>query len=59
MILGRDVLTTLGIDIKFSSNFIISDDVPHEGCLSSIVVINDYDFKSLTYKAMKTIKILY
>ena len=32
MILGRDLLTALVLDIKFSENVIIGGEGPYEGC---------------------------
>ena len=32
MILGRDLLTALGIDLKFSGKIIIGGDEPYEEC---------------------------
>ena len=41
MILGRDPLTALGMDIKFSENIIIGGDGPYEGCSEPMVEISN------------------
>ena len=48
MILGRDLLTALGLDLIFSENIIISVEGPYEGCLVPMADFSNYDFKSLT-----------
>ena len=50
MILGRDILTALGLYLKFSENIIIGGEGPHEGCLSPMFDLSNYDFKTLTDK---------
>ena len=50
MILGRYLLTTPGLDLKFSENLIIVGEVPYEGCLAPMTYLSNYDFKSLTKK---------
>ena len=52
MILGRDLITALGLDLKFSGNLIISGEGPHEGCSSHIADVNNYEFKSITKKPL-------
>ena len=47
MILGRYLLTALGLDLKFYKNVIIGGDGPYGGCSSPMVDINDYNFKYL------------
>ena len=37
MILGRDVLTALELDLKFNENIIIGGAVPYEGCPTPMV----------------------
>ena len=54
MILGRDLLTTLGLDLKFSVNIIIGGVGPYEGCTSPMVDLSNYDFKSLMENIGKT-----
>ena len=39
MILGRDLLTSLGMDLKFSDNVMIGGEIPHEGCLATMVYL--------------------
>ena len=53
MILGRYLLTTLGLDLKFDENIVINVAVPYEGCLSPMVDISNCEFKPLTYKIVK------
>ena len=53
MILGRDILTTLGLDLKFSDNVIIGGKGPYKGFSSHMVDISNYEFKSLTDKTVK------
>ena len=48
MILGTDLLTSLGMDRKFSENIIIGGEGPYEGCLAPTIDLSNYDFKSLT-----------
>ena len=48
MILGRDLLTSLGLYLKFSGNIIISGEGPYEGYLAPMVDLSNCDFKSLT-----------
>ena len=37
MILGRDLLSELGLDLKLSEIIIIGGDGPHEGCSAHTV----------------------
>ena len=53
MILGRDLLTALGLDIKFSENIILGGDGTLKGCSAPIVDISTYDFKPLTDNKVK------
>ena len=53
MILGRDILITLGMNLKFSENIIIGGDGPYEGCSLPMVDLKNYEFKSLTDKLFK------
>ena len=41
MIIGRDVLTALVLDFKFSKHVIIGGDGPYEGFLAYMVEVND------------------
>ena len=50
MILGKDLLTALGLDIKFSENIIIGGDGTYKGCLAPMVDVSNYDFKPLIEK---------
>ena len=53
IILGRDLLTTLGLDLKFSENVIIGGEGPYEGCSAPMVDVKKYNFKSITDKTVK------
>ena len=53
MILGRDLLTALGLDLKFSENIILESDGPYKGCSAPMVDVSTYDFKHLTYNKVK------
>ena len=53
MILRRDLLTTLVLDLTFSENIIIGGEGPYEGCSAPMVDLSNYDFKSLTEKIGK------
>ena len=45
MILGTDLLATLGLGLTFSEHFIIGGTKTYEGFLTPIADINDYDIK--------------
>ena len=46
IILGRDLLTALGLDLKFSENITIVGEGPYERCLAPMVDLSNYGFKS-------------
>ena len=48
MILGRYLLATLGLYLKFSENIILGDDGPLKGCSAPMVDVITYGFKPLT-----------
>ena len=50
MILGRDILTALGIDLKFSENIIHGGEGPYKGCSTPMVDVENYNFNNLTEK---------
>ena len=52
MILGRDLLTTLGLDLKFYENVIHSGEVPYNGCSAPMVDVNNDHFNILTSKKL-------
>ena len=52
MILGRYLLTALGLDVKFSK-FFIGGEWPYEGGLAPMVYLSNYDFKYLTENIFK------
>ena len=45
MILGRDILKLLGLNLKFSKHIIKSDDGPLKGSSLTIVDLGTYEFK--------------
>ena len=47
MILGRDILKALGLNIKLSDNAIESGDGPFKGLKSPMVYLGAYEFKDL------------
>ena len=47
MILGRYLLTALGVNIKFSKNTVSSKEGPHRLFTAPMVALNNYDFGSL------------
>ena len=50
MILDRDLLNALGMDLKFSGNVIIGVEGPYKRCLSPLVDVSNSDFKYITEK---------
>ena len=53
MILGIYLLTALGMDLKFSKNFVIGGYGPYEGCSAPMVDASNYNFNYLLDKAVK------
>ena len=53
MILGRDLLNDLGLDLKFYERTIIVGGGPYEGWSAPMVDSGNSDFTSLTYKIVK------
>ena len=51
-ILGRDLLTALGLDL-FLDKIIIGDKGPYEGCSAPTVELSNYNFTSITDKIFK------
>ena len=47
MILGRDILTELGLNIKLSEHVIRADDGPFKECKTPMVDLVTYIFKDL------------
>ena len=47
MILGRDILTALGLNLKFSEHVIKADDGNFNGSTAHMVDMGMYDFKDL------------
>ena len=58
MILGRDLLTTLGLDLAFFENVIHGGQGPYKGCSSPMVDVNNYDFNILTKKQLNSKNLL-
>ena len=54
MILGRNLLAALGLDLKFSENVIIGVELPYEGCSEYMVDVSNYDFTYITDKTVKS-----
>ena len=53
MILGRYLLSALGLDIKFSDNVIHIGEGPYKGCYAPMVDVDNYNFNILTAKTFK------
>ena len=53
MVLGRDLITKMGLDLNVSDDFIIGGDGPYEGLSEPIVDVSNYDFTYLTDKTVK------
>ena len=53
IILSRELLTALGLDLNFFVNIIIGGEGPYEGCSAPMVYLRNYDFKSLTENVVK------
>ena len=54
MILVRDLINALGLDIKFYENIIIGGDIPYQGCSAPMVDLRNYEVKSLTDNMVKS-----
>ena len=52
-ILGRDILTALRLDLKFSDNVIIGKEVLYEGFYAPVVEVINYNFKYIIYITVK------
>ena len=50
MIIGRDLLTALGLDLKLSENIVFGSEGPYEKCSTPMVYVSNCDFKILTEK---------
>ena len=50
MILDTDLITALGLDLKFSDNVILCGEGPYEGCFAPVVDVSNYDFNIITAK---------
>ena len=53
MILVRDLIHALGLDIKFSENIIFGSDVPYQGSSAPMFDLSNYEVRSLTDKIVK------
>ena len=53
MILGKELIYALGLDIKFSYNVIIGGEGPYESFLSPMVDVRSYNFTPITDKTVK------
>ena len=52
MILAKDLLTALGLDLKFSDNVIIGGKGPYEDCSAPMVEVINYGVTYITYKQL-------
>ena len=50
MILGRDLINALGLDLKFYKYTVITSAGPYDGWSAPMVEVRNYDFKPLTEK---------
>ena len=53
IILGRDLLTALVLDLKFSNNIIFGVEGPYEGYSVPMVDVINYNFNIITFKTVK------
>ena len=53
IIIVRDLLTALGLNIEFSDNVSIGGDGPCEGCSAPMVDLSNYEFKSFMDEIVK------
>ena len=53
MILGRDLLNALGLDLKFSDCVILGGYGPYKECFVPMVDVINYDFNIITAKTVK------
>ena len=53
MILDRDVLTALVLDLKFFEIIIIGGNIPYEGCSAPMVDLSNHNFLSAINKTFK------
>ena len=48
MILGRDLITAMGLYLKFPDSIVIGSERPYEGCSVPMVDVSNCNFKHLT-----------
>ena len=53
IILGRYLLTAIGLDLNFSYCLIIGNEVPYEGCSAPMVYVINYNYTRLTDKIIE------
>ena len=53
MIPGRDLLTALVLDIKFSGKSIPGREWPYKGCSAPMVDVSNYNFNIITAKTVQ------
>ena len=53
MILGRDLLNVLVLDLRFYDNIMLGIKVPYEGCSAPMVDVSNYNFNIITAKTVK------
>ena len=54
MILGRNLPTTLGLNLKFSENIMIGGEGPYEGSSAIMVDVSNCKFTYITNKTVKS-----
>ena len=53
MILGRDLITSLVLDLRIFKNVVIGGEGSYEGFLATMVDVSNYEFKTLTDRMVK------
>ena len=53
MILGKDLLTALGLDLKYYEDIILRRDGQFKGYSAPMLDVSTYDFKPLTENKVK------
>ena len=53
MILSKDLLKALGLDLNFSKNVIVGGDGTYKDCYTPMADVTDYNFKPMTEKTIK------
>ena len=53
MILSKDLLKALGLDLNFSKNVIVGGDGTYKDCYTPMADVTDYNFKLMTENIIK------